>query len=145
MEDIILSLAKFVMGFQRAFVERRYGSDFKITWDANLLHHVVGPISNAVYGAHSDYSALLCSRNKKQLTQVQLLSQDDMQVLTIYCSNYNENQNECTNITYTYNDKKIGSAKLGLRGIHIQCLGSQTMGVKHEVHVEADACRSGIY
>jgi hypothetical protein len=70
MEDKILSLAKFVMGFQRAFVERRYGSDFKITWDANLLHHVVGPISNAVYGAHSDYSALLCSRDKKQLTHV---------------------------------------------------------------------------
>jgi hypothetical protein len=75
------------MSFQRAYIERLYGSDYLVTWDANLLHHVVGPITKAVYGAHNDYSALLCSRATDNYTHVDndvyLPSRDNMQVLTI--------------------------------------------------------------
>jgi hypothetical protein len=60
-EEKILSLLRFIMGFQKSLVQKLYGSDYKVTWDCNLLHHVVGPIAAAVYGAHSDYSPLLCS------------------------------------------------------------------------------------
>jgi hypothetical protein len=61
MEARIIRLAKFVMSFQKSFVHRFYGGDYKVTWDANILHHVVGPIANAVYGYHSDCSPLLNS------------------------------------------------------------------------------------
>jgi hypothetical protein len=112
MEEKILSLAKFVMSFQRAYVERLYGADYVITWDANLLHHVIGPIANAVYSAHSDYSPLLCSLNNADYTHVDgdvyLPIRDHMQVLTIYCSNYQPNSEEsCTRITYYHDKKKL--------------------------------------
>jgi hypothetical protein len=111
MEEKILSLAKFVMSFQRAFVERCYGADYKVNWDANLLHHVVGPISDAVYSAHSDYSPLLCSPTRAQSVNIErdiyLPTRDEMQVFTIYCSNYNGScTDSCNTITYTYNKKK---------------------------------------
>jgi hypothetical protein len=35
MEKRILSLAKFVMSYQKAYVEHAFGSDYKVTWDAN--------------------------------------------------------------------------------------------------------------
>jgi hypothetical protein len=152
MEEKILSLAKFVMAFQRAYVERCYGSDYKVTWDANLLHHVVGPITAAVYSAHSDYSPLLCSPTHDHLVHIDrdvyLPTREDMQVLTVYCSNYNSNKNSkqsCTTITYKFNNKKIQSVNLGAKGIHIQGPGSQAMGIKHEVSVDNCAHSSGIY
>jgi hypothetical protein len=116
-EEKILSLAKFVMSFQRAFVERCYGADYQVTWDANLLHHVVGPISDAVYSAHSDYSPLLCSLTCAQKFNIErdiyLPTRDEMQVFTIYCSNYNNNSTDyCNSITYTYNQKQLGQLNL---------------------------------
>jgi hypothetical protein len=65
MEEKILSLARFGMSFQKAFVEKLFGEDYIVTWDSNLLHHVVGPIHAAVYGGHSDFSSLLCSTKEK--------------------------------------------------------------------------------
>jgi hypothetical protein len=92
MEEKILRLAKFVMSFQRSYVHRVYGEDYKVTWDANLLHHVVGPISAAVYGAHSDCSPLLNSIPKNEYQHVHddvyLPVPGEMQVLTIHYSNY---------------------------------------------------------
>jgi hypothetical protein len=151
MEQKILNLSRFVMGFQRAYIERLYGSDFQVTWDANLLHHVVAPIIDAVYSAHNDYSPLLCSMNEDHNTHVfddvYLPTRNNMQVLTIYCSNYRSAHNDscCATMTYSYNNKKLDSAKLGSRGIHIQGPGSQSMGVKHQVSIDPDAHRAGIY
>jgi hypothetical protein len=152
MEEKILKLAKFVMSFQKAYIKRLYGLDFQVTWDANLLHHVVAPIADVVYSAHSDYSPLLCSLNNDYNTQVvndsdvYLPNQDNMQVLTIYCSNYHSSGSDyCTTITYSYGKKKIDSANLGSRGVHIQGPGSQSMGVKHEVSVDPKAHQAGIY
>jgi hypothetical protein len=152
MEEKILKLAKFVMAFQKAYVERLYGSDFQVTWDANLLHHVVAPIADAVYSAHSDYSPLLCFLKNDYNTHVvndsdvYLPNRDNMQVLTIYCSNHlSSGSDHCTTITYSYGKKKIDSANLGSRGVHIQGPGSQSMGVKHEVTVDPKAHQAGIY
>jgi hypothetical protein len=149
MEDKILSLARFVMSFQKAYIERLYGSDYLVTWDANLLHNVVGPITEAVYGAHNDYSALLCSPAtdiyKHVDRDVYLPIRDSMQVLTIHYSNYENNGAPCTSISYFHDKNRIGSTKLGAKGIHIQGPGSQSMGIKHEVKVLDDAHRAGIY
>jgi hypothetical protein len=84
MEDRILSLARFVMSFQKAYIERLYGSDYLVTWDANLLHQVVGPITEAIYSAHNNYSPLLCSRSKDNYIHIDrdvyLPTRDNMQV-----------------------------------------------------------------
>jgi hypothetical protein len=142
-EERILKLAKFVMSFQKAYVQRLLGFDYKVTWDANLLHHVVGPITEAVYGAHSDFSPLLCSLMKDRYKHVEntsyLPTREEMQVLTIYCSNYRISDGSCTSISYTYHDKLIGSASLGSRGIHIQGPGSQSTGIKHRISVKKGA------
>jgi hypothetical protein len=55
-EDRIMSLAKFIMSFQKALDEYIMGTDFQVTWDCNLLHHVDAPITKAVYKSHSGYS-----------------------------------------------------------------------------------------
>jgi hypothetical protein len=69
-EEKIVSLAKFIMAFQKAYVEYNLGTDFHVTWDSNLLHHVVGPIAKAVYKPHSDYSRLLCTLSDDEKTHV---------------------------------------------------------------------------
>jgi hypothetical protein len=152
MEKRILSLAKFVMSYQKAYVEHAFGSDYKVTWDANLLHHVVGPITKAVYKSHSDYSPLLCSLPTDDELQhaqkdVYLPYQEQMQVLTIFCSNYDTKTERCTKITYRYEDDGsiIGSAYIPSRGIHIQGPGSQSPGILHETTIHCDAKKSGIY
>jgi hypothetical protein len=152
MEERILSLARFVMSYQKAYVEHAFGSDYKVTWDANLLHHVVGPIAKAVYKAHSNYSPLLCSLPKDKTLQhaqkdVYLPYCEQMQVLTIFCSNYDSETERCTKITYSYEDDRsiIGSAYIPSRGIHIQGPGSQSLGILHETTVHRDAKKSGIY
>jgi hypothetical protein len=132
-------------------VEKLFGEDFIVTWDSNLLHHVVGPIHAAVYGAHSDFSSLLCSTKEKTKLHVHndvyLPQREEMQVLTIFCSNYQTecNQDYCTLLTYTYKDSIIGSETMGSRGIHIQGPGSQAIGIKHETKVNPDAHQSGVY
>jgi hypothetical protein len=146
MEEKIMKLSRFVMAFQRAYIKRLYGSDFQVTWDANLLHHVVAPIIDAVYGAHNDYSPLLCSMNDDHNTHVfddvYLPTRNNMQVLTIYCSNYKSAHNDsCATMTYSYNDKKLDSSEIGSRGVHIQGPGSQSMGVKHQVSIYPDFAR----
>jgi hypothetical protein len=149
MEEKILSLARFVMSFQRAYIERLYGSDYLVTWDANLLHQVVGPITEAVYGAHNDYSALLCSRSKDNDIHIErdayLPTRDNMQVFTIHYSNYDNMGEPCTSISYFHDKKRIGSCSLGSKGIHIQGPGSQSTGIKHEVKVLDNAHQAGIY
>jgi hypothetical protein len=145
MEEKILSLARFVMSFQRAFIERLYGYDYFVTWDVNLLHHVVGPIAAAVYGAHSDFSPLLCCLNKTESVHihkdVHLPERDEMQVLTIYGSNAIPSVKEkgTLSIKYTYGGSSIGSANLGSRGIHIQGPGSQSP------HIEQAIINNGVY
>jgi hypothetical protein len=150
MEEKIISLACFVMSFQRAFVESLYGNDYCVTWDVNLLHHIVGPIASAVYSAHSDFSPLICSLNKKESVHihkdVHLPVRDEMQVLTIYCSNAIASIKDKGSLTikYTYDGSSIGSATLGSRGIHIQGPGSQSPLLEHAV--TTNACQqSGIY
>jgi hypothetical protein len=64
-EEKILTIARFVMSFQKAYIEKLCGSDFTVTWDANLLHHVVGPIMAAVYSAHNDFSPLEATRARR--------------------------------------------------------------------------------
>jgi hypothetical protein len=152
MEERILSLARFVMSYQKAYVEHAIGCDYKVTWDANLLHHVVGPIANALYKAHNDYSPLLCSfsSDQKKLQHIHkdvyLPYREQMQVLTIFCSNYYIHNECCTKIIYRYdNGSIIGTAPIPSRGIHIQGPGSQTLGIKHETIVDANARKSGIY
>jgi hypothetical protein len=152
MEEKILSLARFVMSFQKALVEKLFGEDFIVTWDSNLLHHVVGPIHAAVYGAHSDFSSLLCSTKEKTKLHVHndvyLPQREEMQVLTIFCSNYQtecKNNDYCTSLSYTFKDSIIGSETLGSRGIHIQGPGSQAIGIKHDTKVNQDAHQSGVY
>jgi hypothetical protein len=151
MEETILSLARFVMKFQRAYVERLYGSDYRVTWDANLLHHVVGPIHDAVYGAHSDFSPLLCSLNKDDSVNVHndiyLPEREQMQVLTIYYSNHPTDcaKNTTTKMRYTFNDQSIGSFSMGSRGIHIQGPGSQSEGIKHASTVHTSVPKFGVY
>jgi hypothetical protein len=104
-EEGILELAKFVMLFQKAYVERLWGSEYKFTWDANLLHHVVGPITESVYGAHSDFGPLLCSLSDDSYKHVHersfLPTREEMQVLTIYYSNYTTSNDTSTAISYT--------------------------------------------
>jgi hypothetical protein len=148
MEEKILRLAKFVMSFQQSYVHRIYGDDYKVTWDANLLHHVVGPIAAAVYNAHSDSSPLLNSASKDEYQNVQenvyLPVRGEMQVLTVHYSNYeNVDDGHCTTITYTCNDEFVGSAPIGSKGIHIQGPGSQAIGMKHATTISKDAMRSG--
>jgi hypothetical protein len=140
------------MSYQKAYVEHAIGCDYKVTWDANLLHHVVGPIANAVYKAHNDYSPLLCSfsSDPKKLQHIHkdvyLPYREQMQVLTIFCSNYDIHNECCTKIIYRYdNGSIIGTAPIPSRGIHIQGPGSQTLGIKHETTVDANARKSGIY
>jgi hypothetical protein len=152
MEEKILSLARFVMSYQKAYVEYAVGSEYKVTWDSNLLHHVVGPIANAVYKAHNDYSPLLCSfpSDDKKLQHVHkdvyLPLRDQMQVLTIFCSNYDPDSERCTKIAYKYDDGSlIGTAHIPSREIHIQGPGSQILGINHETTVNSDAKKSGIY
>jgi hypothetical protein len=76
------------MAFQKAYVEYNLGTDFHVTWDSNLVHHVVGPIAKAVYKPHSDYSRLLCTLSDDEKTHVDqdvyLPDRDKMQVLTIF-------------------------------------------------------------
>jgi hypothetical protein len=150
-EEKIIRLAKFVMSFQRSFVHRVFGDDYRVTWDANLLHHVVAPIASAVYSAHSDCSPFLNSTTKKAYVHIHedvyLPTRGDMQVLTIHYSNYDENSDgsPCTTLTYTRDGDHIGSAALGSRGIHIQDPGSQSNGIKHKVTVCPSARKSGIY
>lgn len=137
MEERIISLACFVMSFQRAFVERLYENDYRFTWDVNLLHHVVAPIAAAVYNAHSDFSPLLCSLNSTDSVHihkdVHLPERNEMQVLTIHCSNAVslQEQDGLLSIKYTYDGLSIGSATLGSRGIHTQGPGSQSPFIEH--------------
>jgi hypothetical protein len=150
MEEKILSLARFVMSFQRAFVERWYGNDYCVTWDVNLLHHVVGPIAAAVYSAHSDFSPLLCSLNSTESVHIHkdihLPERDEMQVLTIHCSNAVLSDKDIgpLSIKYTYDGLSIGSATLGSRGIHIQGPGSQSPLIEHAVTTNVGP-QPGIY
>jgi hypothetical protein len=123
MEEKIFSLAHFVMKFQRAYVlERLYGNDFMVTWDANLLHHVVAPIQAAVYNAHRDFCPLLCSLNKDDNVNVHndvyLPEREQMQVLTIHYSNHSTDcaNNVTTKVRYTYDGNSIGSFLMGTRG-----------------------------
>jgi hypothetical protein len=116
-----------------------------------LLHHVVGPISAAVYGAHSDCSPLLNSFPKNEYQHVHddvyLPVPGEMQVLMIHYSNYKSavKDDHCTMITYTCDDELVGSAPLSSRGIHIQGPGSQLIGMKHTTTVSKSARKSGIY
>jgi hypothetical protein len=150
MEEKIISLARFVMSFQRAFVERWYGNDYCVTWDVNLLHHVVGPIAAAVYSAHSDFSPLLCSLNSTESVHIHkdmhLPERDEMQVLTIHCSNAVLSDKDIgpLSIKYTYDGLSIGSATLGSRGIHIQGPGSQSPLIEHAVTTNVGP-QPGIY
>jgi hypothetical protein len=134
------------MSYQKAYVEHAIGCDYKVTWDANLLHHVVGPIANAVYKVHNDYSPLLCSFSSypKKLEHIHkdvyLPRREQMQVLTIFCSNYDIHNECCTKIIYRYdNGSIIGTAPIPSREIHIQGPGSQTLRIKHETTVDANA------
>jgi hypothetical protein len=153
LEEKIMRLARFVMSFQRSYIHRVYGDDYKVTWDANLLHHVVAPIASAVYSAHSDCSPFLNSPNTSVYHHVHedvyLPTRGEMQVLTIHYSNYNTTKEDdtdfCTTITYTHNDDHIGSARLGSRGIHIQGPGSQSNGIKHKVTVRPEMVKSGVF
>jgi hypothetical protein len=151
MEEKILSLARFVMKFQRAYVERLYGRDYRVTWDANLLHQVVGPIQAAVYGAHNDFCPLLCSLNEDNSVNVQndvyLPEIEQMQVLTIYYSNHPTDcaKNVTTKMRYTFKDKSIGSFSMGSRGIHIQGPGSQSPGIKHASTVHSTVPKFGVF
>jgi hypothetical protein len=123
-EEKIVALAKFVISFQNAYVQKQFGNDFRITWDVNLLHHVVGTIVQSVYGAHSDYSPLLCSLpedfddNNRQYVQpnAYLPNREEMQVLTIHYSNNDQNgittENDiCTTISYSHDGQPIGSVR----------------------------------
>jgi hypothetical protein len=97
-------------------------------------------------------SPLLCSLPTDDELQhaqkdVYLPYQEQMQVLTIFCSNYDTTTECCTKITYRYEDDRsiIGSAYLPSRGIHIQGPGSQSPGILHETTVHCDAKKAGIY
>jgi hypothetical protein len=113
---------------------------------------VVGPIAKAVYKAHSDYSPLLCSLPTDDELQhaqkdVYLPYQEQMQVLTIFCLNFDATTECCTKITYRYEDDQsiIGPAYIPSRGVHIQGPGSQSPGILHETTIHCDAKKVGIY
>jgi hypothetical protein len=101
--------------------------------------------------AHNDFSPLLCLLPKEKERQhvqgnVHLPERDEMQVLTIHYSNFdNPTTNHCTTLSYTHNSSSIGSFPLPSRGIHIQGPGSQSAGIKHKVSVNPQANQPGIF
>lgn len=141
-EEKITNLARFVMKFQRCYVQSLVGSDFLVTWDVNMLHYIVGPIKNAVYAAHNDSSPLLCSPSNTTRTHVvdvaHLPLMDEMQVLTMYWTNLDDDLDSSQyniDMNYYFFEKKIAQLPLTGRGIHIQGPGSQSSGITHETKV----------
>ena len=135
-EEEIIKIGQHIATFQRRAIEStccRKG--FKVTFHCNLLHTVVAAIKDAVYAAHSDKSALLCSDDKEYCPagkNMWLPKQQEMQIMTLILSNSKETHS--TGLTYKTTNGVITkqTIPLGSCCLHFQGAGSQAPGIQHQ-------------
>lgn len=137
-EQEIVAIANHIAGHQRKFIEDKLcPKGYIVTFHCNLLHTVVSSIKDAVYGAHSDYSALLCSDESNYLHYSEdlcLPKQDEMQIMTLVLSNSKEEYSTELKYSTTTPGGRVSqhSIKLGSCCLHFQGAGSQAPGILHE-------------
>ena len=137
-EEEILSIANSIAEMQYDHVKKRCRRDYKITFHCNLIHTVVGALSDSVYAPHSDYGQLLCTAdNAADYQHVEsdkwLPKRDEMQVITLVISN--SQKTSSTELVYTDGSSKLATIPLNSCCMHIQGPGSQCEGIKHFARV----------